>query len=52
MANASSLSWTLAGWSASVSTRLVMLPGVGHYLPESLYPQIAAEVRALADSRA
>ena len=29
--------------------RLVMLPGVGHYLPEAVYPQVAGEVRALAD---
>jgi pimeloyl-ACP methyl ester carboxylesterase len=28
--------------------RLVILPGVGHYLPPAVYPQIAAEVRALA----
>jgi pimeloyl-ACP methyl ester carboxylesterase len=29
--------------------RLVILPGVGHYLPEAVYPQVADEVRALAD---
>jgi pimeloyl-ACP methyl ester carboxylesterase len=29
--------------------RLVILPGTGHYLPAEVYPQIAAEVRALAD---
>jgi len=29
--------------------RLVILPGVGHYLPAEVYPQIADEVRALAD---
>ena len=29
--------------------RLVILPGVGHYLPGPLYPQVADEVRALAD---
>src|SRR6185437_1171859 len=29
--------------------RLVILPGVGHYLPAEVYPQIAGEVRALAD---
>jgi pimeloyl-ACP methyl ester carboxylesterase len=29
--------------------RLVILPGVGHYLPAELYPQVADEVRALAD---
>jgi pimeloyl-ACP methyl ester carboxylesterase len=32
--------------------RLVMLPGVGHYLPEAVYPQVADEVRALADRAA
>jgi pimeloyl-ACP methyl ester carboxylesterase len=32
--------------------RLVILPGVGHYLPPSSYPQIADEVRALADRAA
>src|SRR5690242_15078217 len=29
--------------------RLVILPGVGHYLPAAVYPQVAGEVRALAD---
>jgi pimeloyl-ACP methyl ester carboxylesterase len=29
--------------------RLVILPGVGHYLPEAVYPQVAGEVRGLAD---
>jgi len=29
--------------------RLVILPGVGHYLPAEVYPQIADEIRALAD---
>jgi pimeloyl-ACP methyl ester carboxylesterase len=29
--------------------RLVILPGVGHYLPAAVYPQVADEVRALAD---
>ena len=29
--------------------RLVILPGVGHYLPAEIYPQLAGEVRALAD---
>jgi pimeloyl-ACP methyl ester carboxylesterase len=29
--------------------RLVILPGVGHYLPAEVYPQVAGEVRALAD---
>jgi pimeloyl-ACP methyl ester carboxylesterase len=28
--------------------RLVILPGVGHYLPAAVYPQVADEVRALA----
>jgi pimeloyl-ACP methyl ester carboxylesterase len=28
---------------------LVILPGVGHYLPGEVYPQIADEIRALAD---
>ena len=27
-------------------SRLVILPGVGHYLPAEVYPQIAGEVRA------
>jgi pimeloyl-ACP methyl ester carboxylesterase len=31
------------------NARLVILPGVGHYLPDEVYPQIAGEVRALAD---
>jgi pimeloyl-ACP methyl ester carboxylesterase len=29
--------------------RLVILPGVGHDLPEGIWPQVASEVRALAD---
>ncbi len=29
--------------------RLVILPGVGHYLPAAMYPQVADEVRALAE---
>jgi pimeloyl-ACP methyl ester carboxylesterase len=29
--------------------RLVILPGVGHYLPDVLCPQVAGEVRRLAD---
>jgi pimeloyl-ACP methyl ester carboxylesterase len=29
--------------------RLVMLPGVGHDLPREAWPQVASEVRALAD---
>jgi pimeloyl-ACP methyl ester carboxylesterase len=32
--------------------RLVILPGVGHYLPAEVYPQIAGEVRTLADRAA
>jgi pimeloyl-ACP methyl ester carboxylesterase len=32
--------------------RLIVLPGVGHDLPEAIWPQIAGEVRALADSAA
>jgi pimeloyl-ACP methyl ester carboxylesterase len=32
--------------------RLVILPGVGHYLPAEVYPQVAGEVRALADQAA
>lgn len=32
--------------------RLVILPGVGHYLPPTSYPQVAGEVRALADRAA
>ena len=32
--------------------RLVLLPGVGHYLPAEVYPGIASEVRALADRAA
>ena len=31
--------------------RLVILPGVGHYLPTEVYPQVAAVVRALAHRR-
>jgi pimeloyl-ACP methyl ester carboxylesterase len=37
---------------AIAGARLVMLPGVGHYLPAAVYPQIASEVRALADRAA
>jgi pimeloyl-ACP methyl ester carboxylesterase len=29
--------------------RLVILPGVGHDLPAEMWPQVASEVRALAD---
>ena len=32
--------------------RLVLLPGVGHYLPAEVYPRVASEVRALADRAA
>jgi pimeloyl-ACP methyl ester carboxylesterase len=32
--------------------RLVIMPGVGHYLPAQVYPQIAREVRSLADQGA
>ena len=32
--------------------RLVILPGVGHYLPAEVYPQVAGEVRARADRAA
>ena len=36
--------------AAAISgARLVILPGVGHYLPAAVYPQVASEVRALAD---
>jgi pimeloyl-ACP methyl ester carboxylesterase len=34
------------------AARLVILPGVGHYLPAAVYPQVADEVRALADQAA
>ena len=32
--------------------RLVILPGVGHYLPAEVYPEVAGEVRALAEQAA
>jgi pimeloyl-ACP methyl ester carboxylesterase len=32
--------------------RLVILPGAGHYLPAGMYPQVAGEVRALAERAA
>jgi pimeloyl-ACP methyl ester carboxylesterase len=36
--------------AAAISgARLVILPGVGHWLPAEVYPQIADDVRALAD---
>jgi pimeloyl-ACP methyl ester carboxylesterase len=39
--------------AAAISgARLVILPGVGHYLPAEVYPQVASEVRALADQAA
>ena len=39
--------------AAAISgARLVILPGVGHYLPATVYPQVADEVRALADQAA
>jgi hypothetical protein len=28
---------------------VMMLHGVGHYLPAAVYPQVAGEARALAD---
>jgi pimeloyl-ACP methyl ester carboxylesterase len=34
------------------AARLVIMPGVGHYLPPQVYPQVAGEVRALADRAA
>jgi pimeloyl-ACP methyl ester carboxylesterase len=41
------------GWDAAISgARLVIVPGVGHYLPAAVYPQVADEVRALADRAA
>ena len=39
--------------AAAISgARLVILPGMGHYLPAAVYPQVADEVRALADRAA
>jgi pimeloyl-ACP methyl ester carboxylesterase len=39
--------------AAAISgARLVILPGVGPYLPAAVYPQVAGEVRALADRAA
>ena len=39
--------------AASISgARLVILPGVGHYLPDAVCPQVGGEVRALADRAA
>jgi len=49
----------LAGLAAARRTtaaidgaRLVLLPGVGHDLPAAVWPQVASEVRALADRAA
>jgi pimeloyl-ACP methyl ester carboxylesterase len=38
--------------AAIEGARLVILPGVGHYLPAAVYPQVAGEIRALADRAA
>jgi pimeloyl-ACP methyl ester carboxylesterase len=38
--------------AAIAGARLLILPGVGHYLPPTSYPRIAGEVRALADRAA
>jgi pimeloyl-ACP methyl ester carboxylesterase len=38
--------------AAIAGARLLILPGVGHDLPEAIWPRVAAEVRALADSAA
>jgi pimeloyl-ACP methyl ester carboxylesterase len=39
--------------AAAISgARLVLLPGAGHYLPAAVFPQVADEVRALADRAA
>ena len=35
--------------AAIAGARLVLLPGVGHDLPAAVWPQVAREVRALAD---
>jgi pimeloyl-ACP methyl ester carboxylesterase len=35
--------------AAIPGARLVILPGVGHDLPAEVWPEIAAEMRALAD---
>jgi pimeloyl-ACP methyl ester carboxylesterase len=37
---------------AITGARLVILPGVGHYLSAEVYPQVAGEVRALAERAA
>jgi pimeloyl-ACP methyl ester carboxylesterase len=38
--------------AAIAGARLVLLPGVGHDLPRAVWPQVAGEVRALADRAA
>ena len=39
--------------AAAISgARLVILPGVGHYLPSGVYPRVAEEVGVLADQAA
>jgi hypothetical protein len=40
-----------AGCTATAidGARLILLPGVGHDLPAAVWPQVAGEVRALAD---
>jgi len=39
--------------AAAVSgARIVIWPGVGHYLPAAMYPQVADDIRALADRAA
>ena len=38
--------------AAIAGARLVLLPGVGHDLPAAVWPQVAGEVRALADRAA
>ncbi|MGH3405752.1 MAG: hypothetical protein ACRDRJ_25150, partial [Streptosporangiaceae bacterium] len=41
--------WHGARLSQLRGPALVMLPGVGHYLPAAVCPRIADEVRAVAD---
>lgn len=39
--------------AAAISgARLALLPGVGHDLPAAVWPRVAGEVRALADTAA
>jgi pimeloyl-ACP methyl ester carboxylesterase len=38
--------------AAIAGARLVLLPGVGHDLPRAVWPQVAGEVRSLADRAA